>query len=52
MGISKTKFQLIELREKVWMEDIESSRVPEYIEHHESIQRILKYIDEVIQNEV
>lgn len=35
-----------ELREIVWMEDIAHPACPEYIEHHESIQKILKFIDE------
>ena len=34
------------LRDITWGEDIARSTVPEYIEHHESIQRILKYIDD------
>ena len=38
--------RLVELRELVRMEDIPSPTVPEYIEHHESIQKILKLIDE------
>jgi hypothetical protein len=38
--------KLIALREIVWLEDIGSPTCPEYIEHHESIQKILKYIDE------
>ena len=33
------------LREYVWLEDIPSPKIPEYIEHHESITRILKFID-------
>lgn len=34
-----------QLRELVWMEDIPSPCCPEYVEHHESIQKILKFID-------
>jgi len=37
--------KILALRELVWMEDIPSPTVPEYVEHHESIQKILKYID-------
>jgi hypothetical protein len=33
------------LRELVWGEDIASPTCPEYIEHHASIQKILKFID-------
>jgi len=33
------------LRDLVWEEDIPSPTIPEYVEHHESIQKILKYID-------
>lgn len=33
------------LREIVWLEDIPSPCCPEYVEHHESIAKILKYID-------
>jgi len=35
-----------ELRYEVWMQDIPSSTCPEYIEHHESIQKILRFIDD------
>ena len=35
-----------ELRELVYMEDIPHPTIPEYREHHESIQKILKFIDE------
>lgn len=34
-----------ELRELVWMHDIPHPTCPEYREHHESIQKILKFID-------
>ena len=36
-----------ELYDKVWLEDIPNPICPEYVEHHESIQRILGYIKEV-----
>ena len=38
--------KIFELRDLVWGEDIPSSTCPEYIEHHRSIQKILKFIDE------
>jgi hypothetical protein len=50
--ISEGKYKLIQLRELVWLQDIESSANPEYIEHHESIQRILKYIDVMLKDEI
>jgi len=34
-----------QLRELVWLEDIGSPTIPEYVEHHVSIQKILKFID-------
>lgn len=41
------------LREIVWLEDIPSPCCPEYAEHHESIKKILKYIDtELLGEEV
>lgn len=40
---------LEEIRECVWLKDIPSPTVPEYIEHHESIQKILLFIDEQIE---
>jgi hypothetical protein len=40
------KKKLEELRELIWMEDIPSPTTPEYIEHHKSIQKILKFINE------
>ena len=33
------------LREIVWLQDIPHPIVPEYVEHHASITKILKYID-------
>jgi hypothetical protein len=44
--------KLSELRELVDNEDIPSPTVPEYIEHHESIQKILKFIDSMLDKEV
>ena len=42
------KRDIYELREIVRMEDIPSPTVPEYIEHHASIVKILDYIDKVL----
>lgn len=39
------------LRYLVWLEDIPSPTTPEYREHHESIQKILNYIDNEILKE-
>jgi hypothetical protein len=45
-GMNETLREKIEiLREMVWLEDIPSPCCPEYVEHHESITKILKYID-------
>ena len=44
--------KLEQLRELVWLEDIPSPTVPEYVEHHRSIQKILKFIDTEILEEV
>lgn len=44
----KTRNKIEQLREIVWGEDIPSPSVPEYVEHHESIQKILKFIDEEV----
>lgn len=38
-----------DLRYQVWLRDIMSSTVPEYIEHHESIQEILSFIDDILE---
>lgn len=40
-----TRQDIEDLRDVVWLEDIPSPTVPEYVEHHESIQKILNYID-------
>ena len=45
------KNKIEELRDLVWGEDIPSPTVPEYREHHESIQKILKFIDSEILKE-
>ena len=39
------------LRELVWLEDISHPVVPEYVEHHESIIKILKFIDSELLKE-
>ena len=36
------------LREAVWFEDIPSPTCPEYVEHHNSITKILKHLDDII----
>lgn len=33
------------IREEVWLHDIPSPTVPEYIEHHETMQRLMLVID-------
>ena len=49
--MSREKIEL--LRELVWGEDIPSPACPEYREHHESIQKILKFIDtELLAEEI
>lgn len=49
---AKERTQLVEdlkdLRDLVWGEDIPSPTVPEYVEHHNSIQKILKNLDKII----
>ena len=40
-----TRDKIIKLRNLVWLEDIPSPTVPEYVEHHASITKILNYID-------
>ena len=47
----KMRKKLLELRELVWGEDIPSPVCPEYIEHHESIQKILNFIDNELLRE-
>lgn len=39
------------LRYLVWEEDIPSPTIPEYIEHHKSIQKILEFIDQELLKE-
>lgn len=41
----ETREKIEQLRDLVYMEDIESPTIPEYREHHSSIQKILKFID-------
>ena len=45
--IEKTKVlkALDTIREEVWGIDIPSPTVPEYVEHHEQMQDLLKIID-------
>ena len=41
-----------ELREMVWGMDVPSPVTPEYVELHEKMQKILKFIDEeLLENE-
>jgi hypothetical protein len=42
----KIKEKILELKELVWLQDIQYPTIPEYREHHESIQKILKFIDD------
>lgn len=39
------KAKIEQLRHLVWEQDIPHPTTPEYREHHESIQKILKFID-------
>lgn len=45
----KVMVMLHEIRNLVWLCDIPSPTVPEYIEHHEQIKSILKLIDEKLE---
>lgn len=42
------KQKVEDLRELVWGEDIPSPTCQEYVEHHCSIQKIMKFIDEEV----
>lgn len=46
--LMKIKELLKNLRFQIWLRDIPSPTVPEYVEHHKSIQEILKLTDEVL----
>jgi hypothetical protein len=46
-----TRSKIQDLRDLVWSEDISSPTVPEYVEHHEAIQKILKFIDSELLSE-
>lgn len=49
-GLSLVKKAVKELRFQIWLKDIPSpGNVPEYVEHHESIQDILKFTDDVLE---
>lgn len=50
-SMSELKGKLAELRELVWGEDIASPTVPEYVEHHQSIQKILHFMDKDVAEE-
>lgn len=43
---SKTRAKIEQLRHLVWMQDVPSPTVPEYVELHNKIQKIMKFIDE------
>ena len=43
--------KIVELRGLVWGEDIASPTCPEYIEHHDSIQKIMHFIDNELLSE-
>ena len=47
----ETKTKIIKLRNIVWLEDVPHPTVPEYIEHHDSITKILNYIDKKLLGE-
>lgn len=49
-GLSLVQKAVKNLRFQIWLKDIpHPGNVPEYIEHHESIQDILKFTDEVLE---
>lgn len=49
-GLSLVEKAVKELRFQIWLRDIPSpGEVPEYIEHHESIQEILSFTDDVLE---
>lgn len=48
-GLSRVKKAVQELKFHIWLRDIASPTIPEYIEHHESIQEILKFTDDVLE---
>jgi cell fate (sporulation/competence/biofilm development) regulator YlbF (YheA/YmcA/DUF963 family) len=41
--------KLKKLYDFVWMEDIQNPTIPEYIELHEKMQKILKEIEKIIK---
>ena len=45
------KERIEELQHKVWLLDIPSPTVPEYIELHECIQKILSWIDDILKED-
>lgn len=38
------------IKQEVWLVDIPSPTIPEYIEHHEQMQHIMRVIDVLIEN--
>jgi len=49
-GLSLVRKAVESLKFQIWLKDIpHPGNVPEYAEHHESIQDILKFTDEVLE---
>lgn len=48
-GLSLARRAVEELKFQIWLRDIMNPTVPQYIVHHESIQDILKFTDEVLE---
>lgn len=48
-GLSLVQKAVQELKFQIWLRDILNPTVPEYVEHHENIQDILKFTDEVLE---
>lgn len=46
--LMKIKELLENLRFQIWLRDIPSPTVPEYVEHHKSIQELLHVADSVL----
>lgn len=45
INADRVNASLDRIREEVWLHDIPSPTVPEYIEHHDAIQQIMLVID-------
>lgn len=48
-GLSLVRKALAELKFQIWLQDIPTPTVPEYVKHHESIQKILSLTQEVLE---